>query len=196
MAQLEEAVNMFESALTHNPELRGRSAPLAAAYAHLGRDEEARLALINYTNAFKDLEVADRLADGLLKAGLPGQPSGYCKVSQEDKLTGEEIRPLVFGRTASGLDLEAIGGFISTKDGEITHQGNWPFSIMEAGKSASGKSWIEGDMLCEQFYLPSGIASITHMAVYRNPEGTPEMKNQCPGFHIYRNERMESHRSP
>jgi hypothetical protein len=127
---------------------------------------------------FKDLEVADRLADGLLKAGLPGQPSGYCKVSQEDKLTGEEIRPLVFGRTASGLDLEAIGGFISTKDGEITHQGNWPFSIMEAGKSASGKSWIEGDMLCEQFYLPSGIASITHMAVYRNPEGTPEMKNQ------------------
>jgi len=197
MGQLEEAVNMFERALTHNPELRGLSAPLAAAYAHLARDEEARLALINYTNEwswwlrspnlllvmqffpFKDLEVANHLADGLLKVGLPGQPSGYCKVSQEDKLTGEEIRPLVFGRTVTGLSpLNGLEWRIHrTKDGEITHQGNWPFSILEAGASASGKSWIEGDMLCDQWkYIFRGLKY--HMAVYRNPEGTPEMKNQ------------------
>jgi len=200
MAQLEEAVNMFERALTHNPELRGLSAPLAAAYAHLGRDEEARLALINYTNEwswwgqspnllrvmqffpFRDLEVADRLADGLLKAGLPGQPSGYCKVSQEDKLTGEEIRPLVFGRTITGFSplkhaSSPAWRIHRTKDGEITYQGDWPFSIEGAGSSASGKSWIEGDMLCDQWkYIFRGLKY--HMAVYRNPEGTPEMKNQ------------------
>jgi adenylate cyclase len=197
MGKLEEAVNMFERALTHNPELRWLSAPLAAAYAHLGRDEEAQLALINYKNEwswwlrlpnlllvmqffpFKDLEVADRLADGLLKVGLPGQPSGYCKVSQEDKLTGEEIRPLVFGRTVTGLSpLNGLEWRIHrTKDGEITYQGSWPFSAMEAGASASGKSWIEGDMLCDQWkYIFRGLKY--HMAVYRNPEGTPEMKNQ------------------
>ena len=197
MGQLEEAVNMFERALTHNPELRGFSAPLAAAYAHLGRDEEARLALINYTNEwswwlrspnlllvmqffpFKDPGVADRLADGLLKVGLPGQPSGYCKVSQEDKLTGEEIRPLVFGRTVTGLSpLNGLEWRIHrAKDGEITHQGNWPFSTMQPGGSSSGTSWIEGDMLCDQWkYIFRGLKY--HMAVYRNPEGTPEMKNQ------------------
>ena len=198
MGQLEEAVNMFERALTHNPELRGLSAPLAAAYAHLGRDEEARLALINYKNEwswwlrspnlllvmqffpFKDLEVADRLADGLLKAGLPGQPSGYCKVSQEDKLTGEEIKPLVFGRAVTGLSplKEPEWRIHRTKDGEITYQGSWPFGIMPPGKrSGSGKSWIEGDMLYEQWkYIFRGLKY--HMAVYRNPEGTPEMKNQ------------------
>ena len=200
MAQLEEAVNMFERALTHNPELRGLSAPLAAAYAHLGRNKEARLALINYTNEwswwgqspnllrvmqffpFRDLEVADRLADGLLKAGLPGQPSGYCKVSQEDKLTGDEIKPLVFGRTITGFSplkhaSSPAWRIHRTKDGEITYQGDWPFSILETGVSAGGKSWIEGDMLCDQWkYIFRGLKY--HMAVYRNPEGTPEMKNQ------------------
>ncbi|NIS70195.1 MAG: hypothetical protein GTO12_15015 [Proteobacteria bacterium] len=134
---------------------------------------------------FKELEVADRLADGLLKAGLPGQPSGYCKVSQEDKLTGEEIRPLVFGRTLTGLSpLKGMEWrFHRTKDGEITYQETppyletWPFSSMPPGKSASGKSWIEGDMLCDQWkYIFRGLKY--HMAVYRNPEGTPEMKNQ------------------
>jgi TolB-like protein len=50
MGKLEEAVTLFERALAHNPDLRGLSAPLAAAYAHLGRDKEAQLALVNYRN--------------------------------------------------------------------------------------------------------------------------------------------------
>jgi len=197
MGKLEEAVTLFERALTHNPELRGLSAPLAAAYAHLGRDQEARLALANYRNEwswygwspdllrvmqffpFKDPEVADRLADGLLKAGLPGQPSGYCKVSHEHKLTGGEIRFLVFGRTVTGLSpLTGLEWRIHrTKDGKISYQGNWPFTIMTPGESGDGTSWIEGDMLYDQWEnIFRGLKY--HMAVYRNLDGTPEMKNE------------------
>jgi TolB-like protein/class 3 adenylate cyclase/Flp pilus assembly protein TadD len=197
MGQMEEAVNMFERAITHNPELRGLSAPLAAAYAHLGRDQEARLALVYYRNEwswwgwspdllrvmqffpFKDPEVADRLADGLLKAGLPGQTSGYCKVSHEHKLIGEKIRPLVFGRTLTGLSpLTRLEWRIHrTKDGKISYRGNWPFTIMTPGESGSGTSWIEGDMLYDQWEnIFRGLKY--HMAVYRNLDGTPEMKNE------------------
>jgi len=197
MGKLEEAVTLFERAHTHNPDLRGLSAPLSAAYAHLGRDKEAQLALVNYRNEwswwgwspdllrvmqffpFRDPEVADRLADGLLKAGLPGQPSGYCKVSTEYKLTGGEIKSLVFGRTVTGLSpLTRMEWRIHrTKDGKISYQGNWPFSIITPGEGGKGTSWIEGDILYDQWKnIFRGLKY--HMAVYHNPDGTPEMKNE------------------
>jgi hypothetical protein len=43
---------------------------------------------------FKDLEVSDRLADGLVKAGFPSSID-YYRLSEKDKLTEEEIRALV-----------------------------------------------------------------------------------------------------
>jgi hypothetical protein len=49
---------------------------------------------------FKDLGVSDRLAHGIIKAGLPDQSRGYYKILSEQKLTGDEIRELVFERTA------------------------------------------------------------------------------------------------
>ena len=48
MGQLEEAVTSTERALTYNPEIRGWVLPLAAAYAQLGRNKEARAALDIY----------------------------------------------------------------------------------------------------------------------------------------------------
>jgi adenylate cyclase len=92
MGQLEEAVTSIQKALRLNPERLEMAAALAAAYTHLGLDKRARAALDNYKKGwftpltlrevmyfypFKDPEVADRFAEGLLKAGLPGQPSGY-----------------------------------------------------------------------------------------------------------------------
>jgi adenylate cyclase len=197
MGQLEEAVNMFERALSHNPELRGLSAPLAAAYAHLGRDNEARVALVNYEDEwswfgyppdllrvmqffpFKDPEVADRLADGLLKAGLSGRHNGYCKVSKEHKLTGVKIRSLVFGRTVTGISplTRQEWQIHRTKDGIISYQGKWPFAILTPGENESGKSWIEGNMLYDQWEnIFRGLKY--HMDIYGNPDGTPEMKNE------------------
>ena len=75
----------FEKAHRRNPEERWYTFPLAATYAHLGREQEAQdlitkstkgfyrpMALASYLVylPFKDREIANRIADGLHKAGL------------------------------------------------------------------------------------------------------------------------------
>jgi TolB-like protein len=197
MGKLEDAVALMERAFAHNTELIGLSAPLAAAYALIGQDQAAKITLEKYRKEwtwwgvspnlqkvmqffpFKDFEVSDRLADGLLKAGLPGQASEYYKVSKKDKLSGEEINTLAFGRTITGISpfKPLVWRIHRTPNGEMTYQGNWPFSIMTPGESGSGNSWIEGDLLCDQWeYIFQGIKYC--MTVYGNPEGTSEDKNQ------------------
>ena len=178
------------------------SGVLAAAYAHLGRDQEARTALDIYKKGlhihmrilertmlfwpFKDLEVTERFADGLLKAGFHGQPSGYYKISKVNKLSGEEIRELFFGRTMIALYRSGQkGGWISknwedrTKDGEATWRAH--ADDVAYGQDDVGTSWIEGDMLCNQWNIH--LSGLKHcMTVFRNPEGTPEMKNEYIGI--------------
>lgn len=111
---------------------------------------------------FKNLEVAERFADGLLKAGTAGERSGYYKVYAKNRLTGEEIRALVFGLKVSSWE-----GIINrTKDGKAT------ISIGFID-SESGKSWVEDDKLCNQWQ--TFRRGIKHCApVFRNPEGTPD----------------------
>ena len=128
MGQLEEAVTSIEKASRLNPNHLGIEATLAAAYAHLGLDQRARTALDNYRKGwfapltlrelmyfypFKDSEVADRFADGLLKAGLPGKPSGYYKISEKNRLTGKDLRELVLGTDRSKYWIE--GDMLCTK---------------------------------------------------------------------------------
>jgi adenylate cyclase len=196
MGQLEEAVTWLERAITLYPEVReGYSILLAPAYAHLGRDQEARTALEDYEESwegftpnlrdvmywfpFKDPEVADRFADGLLKAGLAGEPAGYYKFSEEDKLSGEEIRALVFGRTISGF-FPGTGHewwMDCAEDGKSTFRGPLVELVLRDSDSDSGMAWIEGDMLWHQwqrFYPGLKVCE----TVFPNPEGTREMKNE------------------
>jgi TolB-like protein len=194
MGQLEKTVTFIERALILHPEANKWAGPLAAAYAHLARDQEARAALDSYIEGWpyifrwrfgtanlqkemyfwplKDPKTADRLADGLIKAGLSGQPSGYYKVSEENKLTGEEIRRLSFGRTVAGVDLWSGEKWWvdRTKEGETNFRGLYP-------GLTTGTSWIEGDMLCHQWQVHSGKRKYCG-PVFRNPEGTPETKNE------------------
>jgi hypothetical protein len=82
---LEEAATSFERARKRNPGLPAY--PLAATYAHLGREQEAKDVLAEYMKKrniskpppvkrvlkyypFKDPKDTDRLAEGLRKAGL------------------------------------------------------------------------------------------------------------------------------
>jgi TolB-like protein/class 3 adenylate cyclase len=190
MGQFEEAANLIERALAHNPKLQRHAPILSAAYAHLGRDQKARAALNDYQKAFwginlqvimnafpfKDLEVSNRLADGLLKAGVPGEPSGYYKFLQKYRLSGEKIRELVFGRKITGFKwYYGTQYWIDrTKDGKSTYRVP-PHTHYD--NDDSGTSWIEDDMLCNQWQIHT--AGIKHcMTVFRNPEGTPEMKNE------------------
>jgi hypothetical protein len=191
MGQLEEAVTSTERSLTHNPEFRTGAGVLATAYAHLGREKEARAALVNYKKSlldwmgilhhvmwfwpFKDPEVAERFADGLLKAGLPGQPSGYYKIYEEKNLTGEEIRELVFGRTMRGIDYYKGEFRIDrTRDGKMTYRkvsGN-PYDYDD-----EGTSWIDGDMLCDHWQVRVWELGQCR-TLFPNPVGTPEMMNE------------------
>jgi TolB-like protein/class 3 adenylate cyclase len=211
MGQLEEAVTSIEKARALNPDRLGMEATLAAAYAHLGLDQRTRAALDNYRKGwfgplklrevmyfypFKDVEVADRFADGLLKAGLPGKQSGYYKLDEENKLSGEEIKELVFGRTTTGITPWARQEWWieRTNDGKATHQqipfhsiyrlkGDSPAELYRRGTGTlvtrfeSGKSWIEGDLLCSQWERV--YESLKYCGtVFRNPESTPEMKDE------------------
>jgi TolB-like protein/Flp pilus assembly protein TadD len=191
MGQFQETVNLIERALKLNPERTGWGGILAAAYGQLGRDQEARAALdiyrkgwgrlapnlnlqlVMYFMPYKNAEDADRFADGLLKAGLPGKPSGYYKVSEEHKLSGEEIKSLFFGHTLTliGISRKQQYWIDRTKDGDATFR-------LGSKLLGSGKSWVEGDELCNQWQEQKLYEGLKYcMNVFRNPEGTPDEKN-------------------
>ena len=68
-------------------------------------------ATLMYFYPFKDPELDKLFADGLLKAGIKGEPSGYYKIKEENRLTGDEIRQLLFGwlRSDQAKDLKFCG---------------------------------------------------------------------------------------
>ena len=115
-------------------------------------------------------EHADRFAEGLLKAGLAGKPGGYYKISDNLRLTGEEIKSLFLGRKARGTYGKWQWEINRPKDGEATFW--WESKII-----GHGKSWVEGDALCNQWRDRYGGLSYCG-DIYRNPQGTPEEKNE------------------
>jgi tetratricopeptide (TPR) repeat protein len=209
MGQLEEALTVFKRAHKHNPKLRWVLTRLAVVYANLGRIEEARntfehlikshagsglgglnLRFQMYFRPFKDKEVEKRFADGLIKAGIPGEPGGYYKIYQENKLTGDQIKDLVFDQTVTGFDI--VSGkqwwIKRNKDGKATYRG--PNGYVK-GKvsdveetSDTGQSWVEGDRLCNQWAnLYGGLEDC--FPIYDNPEGTPEKRDEYIGVAVY-----------
>ncbi|MHC4459142.1 MAG: hypothetical protein ACYS0I_19040 [Planctomycetota bacterium] len=167
---------------------------LPIIYAQVGRVEEARAMLDDRTKGwpasmknvrwlmstmgFKDLQVAERFAEGLIKAGLPGEPSGFYKISKENRLTGKEIRKLFFGRKVGGSNM------ITGKKWRVERSKEGKATIRDGDDSDTGKSWIEEDMLCDQW--DEGLKDC--WVVYRNPEGTPDNNDEylgAPGYGIY-----------
>jgi tetratricopeptide (TPR) repeat protein len=207
MGQLEEALTAFERAHKHNPKLRWVLTRLAVVYANLGRIEEARNALeplikyqagmgwLNlrfqmYLRPFKDKEVEKRFADGLIKAGMPGEPGGYYKIYQENKLTGDEIKDLVFAQTVTGFDI--VSGkqwwIKRNKDGKATYRGPKGYvkgKVSDVEETSdTGKSWVEGDRLSSQWAnLYGGLEDC--FPIYDNPEGTHEKKDEYIGVAVY-----------
>jgi len=202
MGELEEAAALVEKATRLNPE----SAPtwagwLAAYYALLGRDQEARAALETFKKErekvdvpgtvnlryfmngvpFKDRAVAERFAEGLLKAGVPPAkiPGGYFPAFKENRLTGEEIRSLLFGSAITGYIFYPQQFWTEyKKNGEITWRGPGPIPY------DTGKSRIEGDTICWQYQ--KRFWGVEYCGtVFRYPGGTPEGKDEyfwCTDF--------------
>ena len=126
------------------------------------------------------MEVTDRYAEGLIKAGLPGEPSGYYKLLEENRLSGEEIKELVFGRKRSGFD-------VWTGD-------EWVLDTSKSGVFHFRNSLIngQGDLLIDSEngmfcatadWLFEGLKDCC--AVFRNPDGSPEEKNEYLSLHYY-----------
>ncbi len=179
MGRYEKAVNFLERALKRIPAPGQQMFPLIAAYAYLGRLKEASKAAdvmaqthwlrdTMYRFPFKDPVVAERFVDGLSKAGYPTRPFDYYKIYEENRLTGEEVRNIVFG-----LKVPTSDGFVHrTMDGKATWRGY-------GGKTDKGKSWVEGDLLCDQWQERyKGYKNC--YPVFRNPEGSKsyEFRNE------------------
>ena len=123
LGRYEEAIASLEKIDPETPELWLRYYGmffLLAAHAHLGHTGEAaavkkqlgrltikiqnsNLSVLEARSQFPFKQPADteRLLDGLRKAGVPELPFGY-DWNSPDRLTGEEIRSLLFGHDVEG----------------------------------------------------------------------------------------------
>jgi len=163
MGDLQKAATMTERAVAHNPTIVGYYERLSAIYALLDQNQDAQAAynnclktweigrfpanLVTIMSSFliKDRQIADRYADGLVKAGWPGKPSEYYKIYDQNILTGEEIGRLVFGQEITIEEFGKKYWFVHSEKGRLK----------DISRVREGKWWIEGDMLCHQ--LESGI---------------------------------------
>ena len=187
----------MEKAIKYNPKAKNAYRVLSQAYAGVGRIPEARDMLDKGTKGWppamknlrflmnrfvhKDPQIRERMAEGLLKAGMPGEPSGYYKISMENQLTGTEIRKFFFGRKVTGFN------FLTQKQWWIERSKEGKATIRGGEGSDSGKSWVEDNMLCDQWdNLFEGLKDC--WPVYRNPEGTPQKYDEyigVPGYGVY-----------
>jgi len=205
MGEIAEAATFFEQAQKLNPEAIS-TITLAAFYAALGRDQDARAMLemrrkkqgavlpdvgvVMFGMPFRDRAIVDRYAEGLLKAGLaPAKISGgYFPAFKENQLTGEEIKSLLLGSRITGIDQDGQQWWVDRKrNGELSWRGpalKDPVTqkiisapTLAGPNSDRGKSWIEGDMICHQFQKSYWGLEFCG-TVFRNPKGTNESKDE------------------
>jgi TolB-like protein/Flp pilus assembly protein TadD len=209
MGELIEAVGLYEKAMRLNPE----TAPSAwgccraAFYALVGRDQEARsmfetlkkqrsevsvpgplnLRAVMNSAPYKDRAVAERLVEGLLKAGFPPANirGGYFPAFKENQLTGGEIKNLLFGSAiAAYIFYPQQFSMKFKKNGEFTYEGPSITSTFGGPTSDTGKSRIEGDTICWQYEKNFGGVEFCG-TVFRYPGGTYERKDEyfwCSDF--------------
>ena len=158
---------------------------LAAAYGHLGRENQARTVLSEYMESlpymnklrrimlwkyhFNPSTAADKFAEGLLKAGLNGEPSGYYKIDEKNRLTEEEIVGFASDMMATGIGTTGQWWLFLNNDGKAL----WWDTIY----FYNGLWWMEGEDLC--FQWQDIWDSLEHCgSVFRNPEGTRKKKDE------------------
>jgi adenylate cyclase len=164
----DKAADYVERALDNDPTTSIYINFLAAIYGKLGKEVEAKQALLQYRKVwqwpywiaaavyiypFEDDEVVKHLADGFKSAGLAERPpSRYLKLSRETRLTGSEIKSLLFGHTIKGHDYWEGTAWSQerTIDGKLSHSGT-SFYTANLNDNGEGQSWIEDDRLCDRW---------------------------------------------
>jgi adenylate cyclase len=183
----DKAVDYIERAIENDPKTNTYARLLVAAYGKLGKDKEAKAALVKfrklwrwrfwislavYLYPFEDDEVLKHLADGFEVAGVVIRPPWrYLKFDRETRLTGQEIKKHVFGQTLKGrhfYDGGSTWNQIRTIDGKVSHSG----PAIHTGNPAikAGESWIEGDRLCDRWSDVGGNITIC-VQIFRDSNG-------------------------
>ncbi len=188
----DRAIELLERALELTPESNYFAAPLAAAYGELGLIEQAKAAYVVFSRRFNispalyqavrfypfsDRDFSDRFADGLRIA--LSSDEDYLPLHRGNRLTGPEIKSLLFGKKISGRDFltsQYRSQQQRTDDGAVEHSGIAIHAgIYGAGTTnlvsrASGVSRIQDDMLCETWPEFSTDFPLCFV-VFRVPDG-------------------------
>jgi TolB-like protein len=181
----DKSVDYIERAIENDPATAIYVRLLAAAYGQLGMAKEANKAWRKYRKSwkrdlgqfwiaaavqfypFQDREKLKNLADGFEAAGgVERPPSRYLKLDRETRLSGEEIKALLFGHTIKGRDYWLGDPFSQqrTIGGKVTHSGVISFhSAIELEGEEVGESWIEDDRLCDRW--PEADGDLTFCAL-------------------------------
>jgi TolB-like protein/class 3 adenylate cyclase len=130
---------------------------LAAAYARAGRMNEARdaaaearravpVASVELTRVlyahFRNSQDLERVLDAMRDAGLPQWPFDF-RGEERDRLNGEDISRLAFGRTWRGRTEAGESALLQfSRDGKT--------AFRTATQIVTGTAFVDGDMLCQQ----------------------------------------------
>ncbi|HEY6631617.1 MAG TPA: adenylate/guanylate cyclase domain-containing protein [Rhizobiaceae bacterium] len=157
---------------------------LISANAHLGRKDAAAAALEQFKKVlterqeqpanllmtqnymvFKDIGDTERLLSGLAKAGVPDLPPiANAGMDPSDRLSGNEIRSLLFGHEVRGK--QVLHKFLPIQR-TISPDGALRETV--GGETLTGTAWLQGDFVCDSF--PGYLTNCG--AVFRNPFGSP-----------------------
>ena len=157
---------------------------IAAVYVKLGRPTDAHRTVremltldiaanleflrVQYSH-FKRKEDLDHLIDALREAGLSEWPYGYSG-RPELRLNASEVTALTLGRRWKG-DRLRVGPFVQ----EVSQNGTFAYRDLES--LVTGSASVEGNALCQR--SESVLMDRKHCGiVYRNPDGTPELKDE------------------
>ena len=119
----------------------------------------------------QDPKNLEPISKALIMAGAPGSPTDYYKILKENRISGQEVKSLFFGRKITGTAMS------TGKEVQWEWSKNGDFQFSMGNFQDQGKSWVEGDVTFIQYKklfggLPYGVT------IYKNPDGSRDSKNQ------------------
>ena len=186
-----KSVEYINRAIESDPSTAVYVRLLAAAYGNLGMKNEANQAWLKYRKSwkrnhsqfwiaaavqfypFQDRQILKHLADGFEAAGgVERPPSRFLKLDAATRLSGEEVRALLFGHTIRGQDYW-LADFVQQKrtvDGKLTHSGiQSPLDGVELDGDLLGESWVEDNRLCDRWFGAEGDLTAC-VLIFRDPD--------------------------
>ena len=190
MKDFRKTVEFMERAGVYVPDLLQSNPYLVAALAYLGRDYEAnRIYKNQFLKGYEGMpppipeyiihvygiqkpEMADLLINGLIKAGLPALPDSYCRLSENEKLSVDEVKKLAFGKLWKCY-------FWGTPDVRFSLQWskNVTYTYKSGGKMIKREVISEGDKSYALIDI-GGRKIKSYYNIYPNPHGRYERKNE------------------